>query len=103
VHSVLLHMHMLGVSGEAVIHRGDGTRVPLLVVPRYDFNWQRVYWLAKPVRFYPGDELSVTCLWDNSAANQPVLDGKQAAPTDVVWGEGTGDEMCVANLYVSKL
>ena len=49
-----------------------------------------------------GDQLLITCHWDNSAANQPWVDGKQLMPRDVDWGESTTDEMCLGLFYVSE-
>jgi hypothetical protein len=101
VHAVMLHMHKLGVSGTVAIDRVDGSRAVLLEIGRYDFNWQRLYHLAQPVTFLPGDKLTVECRWDNSPENQPWVEGVAPAPRNVNWGEGTGDEMCVANSYIS--
>jgi hypothetical protein len=50
----------------------------------------------------PGDQLSIECHWNNSAANQPLVDGKKLEPRDVDWGESTTDEMCLGLLYVSE-
>ena len=47
------------------------------------------------------DRLNLSCRWDNSAANQPFVDGKQIEPTDLEWGDDTGDEMCLTGLYVT--
>ena len=102
VHSVLLHMHQLGTHATAKVLHEDGTETMLLDIPRYDFNWQRVYWFDKPMRFNTTDRLSVDCNWDNTQANQPLIDGKQKTAADVGWGEGTSQEMCVANLFISQ-
>jgi hypothetical protein len=103
VHAIMLHMHKLGMSGVVAIERQDGTRDVLLSISRYDFNWQRLYQLAEPVEFKNGDKLTVECRWNNGPENQPVIDGMQQAPREVNWGEGTFDEMCVGNLYISEL
>lgn len=104
VHAASLHEHLLGRKGRVEIVRGGGAAPTcLLDIPRWDFHWQRSYRLATPTVFNPGDQLKVTCEWDNSAANQPVLDGAQQAPRDVNWGEGTGDEMCLGLVYISEL
>jgi hypothetical protein len=42
----------------------------------------------------------MTCVYDNSAAHQPVVNGVQQAPRDVAWGEGTLDEMCLTYAVV---
>ncbi|MCB9745604.1 MAG: monooxygenase [Alphaproteobacteria bacterium] len=97
VHSVLFHMHTLGKSGELALVHEDGSEEMIISVPEYDFNWQFVYRLAEPVRVAPGEELRLECHFDNSAENQ--ADGGE--PEDVNWGEGTTEEMCVANMYIT--
>ena len=91
IHSSMLHMHRLGVEGEVSVLREDGTEDPILVIPEWDFDWQFSFELKKPVDFNEGDQLSLTCTYDNPGDE------------DVGWGEGSDDEMCVANLYISQL
>ena len=50
----------------------------------------------------PGDKLTISCTWDNSAQNQPWLGGVQQASHDVKWGESTTDEMCLGVVYVTE-
>jgi hypothetical protein len=40
-------------------------------------------------------KLDAQCTWDNSQKNQPVVNGQQISPIDVMWGEGTLNEMCM--------
>jgi hypothetical protein len=98
IHSAALHLHELGVSGRSAILREDGTEACLLEIPEWDFAWQGSYRLAQPEQIGPDDLLSLSCTWDNSAANQPLVDGVQAEPIDVQWGEGTRDEMCLTGM-----
>ena len=93
IYSSMLHMHELGASAEVHVLRADGTEVPLVAIPDWDFDWQLGYQLANPVEFHDGDQLSLTCTYDNTAEG--------ALRTN--WGEGTDDEMCVANLYITPL
>ncbi|MBZ5713461.1 monooxygenase [Nannocystis pusilla] len=99
VHAAALHMHTRGVRGSLGLTGGQSTC--LLDIPRWDFNWQGSYQLTQPVTVRPGDQLRIECEWDNTAANQPVEDGVQQQPRDILWGEGTGDEMCLGILYVT--
>lgn len=96
------HQHLLGTKGHLEINRADGSKECLLDVPRWDFHWQRSYRFSKPRIFHPGDTLGITCHWDNSEANQPVVNGVKQAPHDVNWGEGTGDEMCLGIFMISE-
>ena len=50
----------------------------------------------------PGDRLGLECHWDNSAGNQPFVDGQRVPPRELNWGEGTDDEMCLGGLYVTQ-
>jgi len=92
IHGSMLHMHRLGASGEISVLREDGTEEPILVIPAWDFDWQFSYELATPVDFGEGDQLSLTCTYDNVGSDA----------VDVGWGEGSDDEMCVGNLYISQ-
>jgi hypothetical protein len=44
----------------------------------------------------------VSCKFDNSTADQPVIGTKQPTPRYVLWGEGTTDEMCLVMLFVAN-
>lgn len=101
VHNVGHHMHQLGTTGHQEIRHADGTTRCLVDIPRWDFSWQGSFSLLEPVTLSPEDEILLRCSWDNSASNQPVIDGELAAPLDVEWGEGTRDEMCLSTLYLS--
>ena len=102
VHAAGLHQHTLGTTSKLeVVRDGGGGDECLLDIPRWDFDWQGTYELAEPVTVNPGDRIRVECHWDNSAANQPIVDGVQQEPHDVGWGEGTGDEMCLGLMYVT--
>jgi hypothetical protein len=94
--SLLPHMHMLGTT----ISTGINSQT-LLDIDRWQFGWQQTYYLKQPVRATAADLLTLECHFDNSQANQPVIDGKKGVPRDVTWGEGSGDEMCVSLLGVT--
>jgi hypothetical protein len=61
-----------------------------------------MYGLAQPRTFRPKDLLTVECHWNNTAANQPVVNGQPVAPRDLNWGEGTHDEMCIGFFFVTQ-
>jgi hypothetical protein len=91
------HMHVLGTSIDVAIESGGADQC-LVDVPRWDFHWQQQYTLADDavVDAKKGDQVTVTCTYDNSVENQPLVDGAQKMPETVWWGEGTLDEMCLA-------
>jgi hypothetical protein len=97
------HMHLLGEKISASIEPVAGDPACLIDIPRWDFHWQQNYGLPEPTRVEAkqGDKIRVQCTYDNSAANQPVVDGTKQPPMDVTWGEGTLDEMCL--LYVGVM
>jgi mono/diheme cytochrome c family protein len=84
------HMHTLGTVGKHSIVHADGSETCLLSIPRWDFNWQSQYRFEEPQVFHPGDKLRLHCEWDNSAGT-----------TDVNWGDGTQDEMCLGIFFIT--
>ena len=103
MHSIGLHMHLLGSSGRSWIERADGKQQCLLDIPRWDFNWQGAYEFTEPVTVHPGDRFNLECQWDNSAGNQSPINGEIPEPQDIEWGDGTRSEMCLAIAYVTAL
>jgi hypothetical protein len=84
-------MHTLGRSMR--VDMTWGSRDACIVdVPAYSFGWQQFYFYEEPLRFDPalGGRLDISCTYDTRGAMDTVR-----------WGEGTGDEMCIAALYVT--
>jgi len=102
IYDAALHMHTRGAHGVVSVQRADGSEACLLRIPKWDFRWQGAFGLANPLQVQPGDQLSLECHWDNSAANQPVVNGQQVSPIDLKWGEGTENEMCLGVLYATQ-
>lgn len=84
IRGAALHMHELGKEARFSVLHADGTESCVVHEDRWDFNWQRTYRLREPIQVGPGDEVIVRCQWDNPGNS------------DVRWGDGTGDEMCLA-------
>ncbi|TNE91682.1 MAG: monooxygenase [Deltaproteobacteria bacterium] len=95
------HMHQLGTWGRQSVVHEDGTETCMVQIDDWDFAWQGAVHLSQPVTITPTDTYELSCGWDNSAENQPVIDGQVLDPQDVTWGEGTTDEMCLSTLYVT--
>lgn len=95
------HMHMRGKTARVDLVREDGTRQCLLRVPDWHDEWQGPYEFAQPIEARAGDRIEATCEWDNSAANQPFVDGVQLEPVDLTWGFGALDEMCNGNISLT--
>lgn len=83
------HMHTLGRRMDVDIFDSKGG-VCGLRAPRYDFNWQQLYWLEKPLVVQSDDIVRITCHYDTRERDQMVA-----------WGEGTSDEMCLATFYLT--
>ena len=94
------HMHLLGTKLRATAQHASGDEECLVDIPRWDFGWQGSYLFdnEKAVVIQPGESVRLECQYDNSAANQPVVNGERLDPKRVFWGEGTLDEMCLAFL-----
>ncbi|MFL5927048.1 MAG: monooxygenase [Gaiellaceae bacterium] len=101
IYGVAGHMHLRGRDVSLVLDPGTAKERTLLHIPAWDFHWQDVYYLQKPVAVGPGDTIRVRCRFDNSRADQPVVGSKQLTPRYVLWGEGTTDEMCLGMLAVA--
>jgi hypothetical protein len=102
IYTSLNHMHLRGSREKLAIVHADGSQTCLLDTEAWNFRWQGSYYLSSPETFQPGDELLVDCHWDNSAAHQPIEHGVQLTPTDLQWGEGTNDEMCLGAFFVTQ-
>jgi len=89
--SLTPHMHVRGKDMIYIAHYPDGTSETLLSVPRYDFNWQITYELAKPKVLPVGTEIEVIAHYDNSANNKSNPDPSK----DVRWGDQTFEEMMI--------
>ncbi len=100
--AVTPHMHTLGSEIRIDLLRGDQSHC-LVNIPDWDFNWQQAY--SFPDDSYLDTELNdvvrLSCTYDNSVENQPVVNGEQQEPKLVSWGDGTRDEMCLAYLAVA--
>ncbi len=102
VYGAAMHMHTRGAHILGRINRGDGSQECMLDIPRWSFNWQGSYGFGTAKTINPGDELYLECHWDNTAANQPYVNGQQVPPRDLNWGETTEDEMCAEILYLTQ-
>jgi len=84
------HAHYRARDIRGIATLPDGSVRTLIHIPDWDFRWQHVYRLEKPVRLPRGTRLEMSFSYDNSDANarNPVL-----PPTQVWWGQRSRDEM----------
>ena len=92
--SVMPHMHWLGkdFTFTAVLPDEAETRIPLIQIDRWNFNWQGTYAFAEPIRLPKGAWLEMEAHFDNSAENPA---NPNSPPKVVSWGDQTTDEMCI--------
>jgi peroxiredoxin len=97
--TLMPHTHLRGKSFryEAIYPNGD--REILLDLPRYDFNWQNSYVLAKPKVLPKGTQLHCVAFYDNSK-NNPSNPNPDAT---VRWGDQTWEEMMIGYFDVSPV
>jgi hypothetical protein len=94
---VFPHTHVRGKRWNYVLVLPDGTKKPLLSVPKYDFNWQTYYMFKEPVQIPKGARILSSAWYDNSPANRSNPD-----PTAAVrWGDQTWEEMQYTGLLFS--
>lgn len=103
IHAVMFHMHKLGDRGRFALLKPGVPARTLLNIEKWDFDWQREYFFEDPPVFENGDQLSLKCVFDNTKAKQICSGGTCREPEDTNWGEGSTEEMCVANMLVSPL
>ncbi len=84
------HMHLLGEDWEVYIEHTDGSTVPLISIPEWDFNWQGNYYFPKFIVAEAGSIVHAIATYDNTSENP---DNPSNPPVTVTWGEGTNDEM----------
>jgi len=89
LYSAFPHAHYRGYASDLWIQYPDGTRKLLLAMPRYDFNWQREYTFAEPLKVPAGSKLIANYWYDNSKQNPANPDPKKT----VVWGDQSWEEM----------
>ncbi len=97
---VLPHMHLRGRHIRMHVEHADGRESCLVDVPDWDFQWQENALFEQWTEIGPGDAIELTCVFDNSAENQPVIGGEATPVQEVRWGEGTNDEMCASGLTI---
>ena len=64
------HMHLRGKDMTYHLVYPDGRDEIVLIVPKYDFNWQIVYRPAAPIRIPKGVKLHVDAHYNNATSNK---------------------------------
>jgi len=92
------HAHYLGKELKATATRPDGLTQTLILIPRWDLNWQAVFYYEQPVFLPKGTTVSMRYVYDNSETNiaNPFHPAQR-----IVGGNRTTDEM--AHLWLQVL
>jgi hypothetical protein len=85
------HMHLRGKDFLYEAIYPDSKKETLLSVPRFNFGWQSVYRLEKPLAMPKGTVIHCVAHYDNSAKNPNNPDPSQT----VYWGDQTWEEMMI--------
>ena len=92
------HMH---VRGKAMTYRlvyPDGSTETLLDVPKYNYNWQWLYYPTEPIDLPAGSRVEVTAVWDNSKENPANPD-----PTrEIIYRGNVFNEMFVGFMEIVR-
>ncbi len=95
IYGVFPHMHQLGQTLRFSVHPLNDDKPEddfcMADVWRWDFHWQELFLYDQPVRVRASDVIDIACTYDTMGRS-----------TDVVWGEGTQDEMCLVGVYVAR-
>jgi mono/diheme cytochrome c family protein len=94
LYDAFVHAHYRAYSSDLWIQYPDGTKKLLLALPRYDFNWQRAYTFAEPVKIPAGSRIIAHYVYDNSKRNPANPDPS----IEVTWGEQSFQEMLFTQL-----
>lgn len=89
IYGVFPHAHYRGRSAQVWLRTPDGKEELLVAVPKYDFNWQREYEFATPIKVPAGSKLINRYTFDNSTRNPANPDANRTVP----WGDQSFDEM----------
>jgi hypothetical protein len=91
------HTHLRGKRWAYTLELPNGETKSILLVPRYDFNWQTYYMFKEPLQVPKGAKIVSKAWYDNSAANK-----NNPNPTvDVLWGDQTWREMQYTGVLIS--
>lgn len=89
LYDAFIHAHYRATASDLWLQTPDGKKKLLVALPRYDFNWQRAYTFAEPVKIPAGSKLIAHYWYDNSKRNPHNPDPN----IEVTWGEQSFQEM----------
>ncbi|MEQ1608683.1 MAG: hypothetical protein ABL956_06920 [Hyphomonadaceae bacterium] len=93
--SMMMHAHVRGQAAKVDLVEPNGKTTTILNVPRYDFNWQRYYDFAEPIKVAAGSKIVATWWYDNSTRNGANPNPKEK----VIWGDQSWEEMHYSSMF----
>jgi hypothetical protein len=96
------HMHLLGKSITLELNPGTPRARTIVSIPKWDFHNQQFYVVSPPAHVDAGDVMRVTCVHDQRLRHEQHMAPAFHIPRYVLWGEGTGDEMCLGIVQVTR-
>jgi hypothetical protein len=90
------HLHLRGKAMRYDLTYPDGRTEVLLDVPKYNFNWQWLYYPTEPIDVPKGSRVDVTAVWNNSEGNPHNPDPTQ----EIIYRRNTFNEMFVGFMEV---
>jgi len=96
--SVTPHMHLLGREMRADATLPDGKKIPLVWIKEWDFRWQDTFVFKSPIRLPKGTRLQMYSVHNNS---EEMSTNPFNPPREVVYGEGSNDEMSLCIFEVT--
>jgi mono/diheme cytochrome c family protein len=94
------HAHSWATRMVAQLRPAGGAEQCLIDVPDWDFNWQLDYMFKVGVPYSASDAVHAQCVYDNTAENQPLINGMRTPVVPITFGEKTLDEMCLHYVWL---
>lgn len=92
------HMHVRGKAMRYDLTYPDGRTENLLDVPKYNYNWQWLYYPTAPISVPAGSRVDVTAVWNNSEGNPSNPDPSK----EIIYRGDTFNEMFVGFMEVAE-
>jgi mono/diheme cytochrome c family protein len=94
------HAHAWASRMVASLKPTSGGEQCLIEVKDWDYNWQLDYLFKDGVPYTADDVLHLECDYDNTADNQPIVNGTKHQVAAITFGESTLNEMCEHYLWL---
>jgi hypothetical protein len=89
------HMHHRGLRMKFELVLPNGSRSIVASIPKYDFMWQTIYYLAQPLEVPANSTFNVIGAFDNSSLNLAIT-GPYMNPNETIyWGDQSWQEMFI--------